>query len=1080
MCLSCVCYILHDDASYLAASIQSFQEAGKVFAFVSRVHWHDQPGDWQAAAQVAQDAGAEVVLGEWRSELEHRQFALACLREQGYTHALIPDGDEIIEPALLHALTRIAASELAERVYIHWDTYWKTPEYVIRPRERFTPCMLLDLRAAVPTGLRDFEGGRSLLLPPDYGLVHHLSYVGPDSRIRRKLATWGHKHEVRPGWWEHVWLHWDANKLLRDLHPTHPPAYHFAERITPPALLQSALLRYEELDREIGRGGEGEIGRQGDKEINTKSFLLPAFSLSPPLPISLSVVIPLHGGREDLRLCLDSLEACREMVSEVVVVDNASPDDALEEADGRDWVKVVRNEENRGFAAACNQGAAASTGEILLFLNSDVVVPAVGLARLLESLRVSGSIAAAGPYTNRAGHGQQIAPTYTSLDTLDLFARDFASREAADEDCDMLVGFCLAVRRSAFVEVGGFDERFGIGTFEDNDLCYRLRRAGYRLTRSGRSFVHHGGSQTFQRLNLDVSALLSRNERLYRQKWQADLDCGYASHLSGLSPQPVRFDPARHPAIRARQIAELARRADISLCMIVKDEERVLGECLQSARPFFREMIVVDTGSTDRTKAIAREHGAQVHDSPWTDSFSDARNESLKYAQGKWLFWMDADDTLPPASGEALLHAALHAPAHIAGFVVPVQFVDEGPSRDGASGAGGTRVDHVKLFRNLSGLRFEGRIHEQILASLRPHGDIARSSALVLHSGYDTSPEGQARKRIRDAKLLQLDLRERPGHPFVLFNLGMTDHYGGEHAGAIGWLRQSIEAANPGDSHVRKAYALLALSLRQMGQAEESRAVLEAGLQSTPADPELHFHLAHLLTEQAQYAEAEAHYARVLEGDIAGHFSSVDVGILGYKSLHNLGGLAVLQSDYRKAKAWFGQAMQAAPHFLPSAFALFDAALEASDHAEARDTLAWVLGREGTGGSWADMGLRYAESIGGEPNGWLFLEQAVARYPAAVAPRLLLARRLLQACRMEEALPHLRQLDAQNVAEAAYCLSIAAIRMDNYPAALVHAQRALCLNPAHEPTRQQVQFLQTALAQSEHDRNISPEEPQCP
>ena len=227
--------------------------------------------------------------------------------------------------------------------------------------------------------------------------------------------------------------------------------------------------------------------------------------------------------------------------------------------------------------------------------------------------------------------------------------------------------------------MGGFDERFGLGTFEDNDLCYKLRRAGYRLVRSARSYVHHGGSQTFARMNVDMAApCLRRNERLFRQKWQEDLESGYASHLSGLSAEPIRFDPARHPDIRARRIAELARRADISLCMIVKDEERVLADCLQSARPFFREMIVVDTGSTDRTKQIAREHGAQVYDFPWTDSFSEARNESLKYAAGKWLFWLDADDTLPFAAGEAILHAALNAPAHIAGFVVPVQFVDEG------------------------------------------------------------------------------------------------------------------------------------------------------------------------------------------------------------------------------------------------------------------------------------------------------------------------------------------------------------------------------------------------------------------
>src|SRR5579862_7885021 len=74
-----VAYILHDDAWYLADSIESFRTAGPVYAFVSRVPWHDQPGDWEHAAEVARQAGAEVVLGEWRSELEHRLAAFAYI-----------------------------------------------------------------------------------------------------------------------------------------------------------------------------------------------------------------------------------------------------------------------------------------------------------------------------------------------------------------------------------------------------------------------------------------------------------------------------------------------------------------------------------------------------------------------------------------------------------------------------------------------------------------------------------------------------------------------------------------------------------------------------------------------------------------------------------------------------------------------------------------------------------------------------------------------------------------------------------------------------------------------------------------
>src|SRR5207245_1618726 len=139
---------------------------------------------------------------------------------------------------------------------------------------------------------------------------------------------------------------------------------------------------------------------------------------------------------------------------------------------------------------------------------------------------------------------------------------------------------------------------------------------------------------------------------------------------------------------------------------------------------------------------------------PWTDSFADARNESIKQSTGDWIFWLDADDTLPAISGEAIREAVRNAPPAVGGFVVPVQFVEDGPGA-------GTRVDHVKLFRNIQGLQFEGRIHEQILRPLTSRGwQIARCGAVVLHSGYDTSPEGQERKRVRDYHLLELDLKD--------------------------------------------------------------------------------------------------------------------------------------------------------------------------------------------------------------------------------------------------------------------------------------------------------------------------------
>src|SRR5438067_5537728 len=93
-----VCTVLHDDAAFLGAALSAVASAGPLVCFVSRVPWHDQPGDWESAAEIARQAGAEVVLGDWPTELMHRRAAQAGMLERGFTHALIPDGDEIIEP----------------------------------------------------------------------------------------------------------------------------------------------------------------------------------------------------------------------------------------------------------------------------------------------------------------------------------------------------------------------------------------------------------------------------------------------------------------------------------------------------------------------------------------------------------------------------------------------------------------------------------------------------------------------------------------------------------------------------------------------------------------------------------------------------------------------------------------------------------------------------------------------------------------------------------------------------------------------------------------------------------------------
>jgi len=351
----------------------------------------------------------------------------------------------------------------------------------------------------------------------------------------------------------------------------------------------------------------------------------------------------------------------------------------------------------------------------------------------------------------------------------------------------------------------------------------------------------------------------------------------------------------------------------ISLCMIVRDEERVLGDCLQSIKPYVDEMIVVDTGSTDRTVEIAREHGAKLFEFPWCHDFSAARNESLKHATGDWILWIDADDTIPPECGEGLAKLAAQAEDSLTGFLMQVH-IPPAPGEEGF-----TIVDHVKLFRNHLGLQFEGRIHEQILEPIhRIGGRVERSNLYVVHSGYDYSPAGQTKKRERDLLLLQKDLEERPGHPFVLFNIGMTAHHLKEWDKAINALQECLARCKPRESIVRKAYAMLAGSYLSKGDCHKAVEQIEKGLQLFPHDPELLFRAGIVYREAGKLPQAEHSYIKLLTHRETGHIDSLDVTMTGFKAHHNLALIYQDMGRLPEAEAQFRSALNANPGFGPS------------------------------------------------------------------------------------------------------------------------------------------------------------------
>jgi GT2 family glycosyltransferase/tetratricopeptide (TPR) repeat protein/2-polyprenyl-3-methyl-5-hydroxy-6-metoxy-1,4-benzoquinol methylase len=716
-----------------------------------------------------------------------------------------------------------------------------------------------------------------------------------------------------------------------------------------------------------GRPGEVRIGPlhignltpQEAQEFHIYQFLVTAKPARPTDFGTTSIVIPVWNQLEFTRRCIDSIRLVTDEAFELIIVNNGSTQDdtpnylrALAASDPR--VKVISNTENRGFPAACNQGIAMATGRQILLLNNDTVVTTGWLRRMLQALHSDPKIGLVGPCSDNVSGEQQITPGFASMEELDGFAWDWGkNHDRVMQDNDRLVGFCLLIRREVIERIGGLDVRYGIGNYDDDDYCMCAREAGYRTVIARDAFIHHHGGATFSAIGIDFEALMQKNARLFREKWNGK------NHVPEAKPEPVTSfpqfalhrapdgglllkpnrpsTPPKKPEAVPGGVAEVESLEAVnpvsSLCMIARDNVRTIVPCLTSIRPYVGEMIVLDTGSVDDTPRLCAEMGARVYHFPWPDSFSKARNESIRYARGKWIFWMDTDDNIDEANGKALQELILgyHDP-HVLGYVVQVHC--PGPSGELYDV---TAVDHVKLFRNFLGLSFEFRMHEQIVPSIRrAHGRIEWTDLFVVHSGYDHSPEGQKRKLARDLRLLEMDLRENPGHPFVLFNLGMTYDSVGEYGQAVKWLRQCVANSQSSESHLAKAYSLLVHSLSQMGAGEAALQECGRGLHLFPLDTELRFRCAMVLHELGQLKESAEAYEDLLANVEDRNFSSMDQGLRGFKTRQNLAIVYEEIGELAKAVEQWHAIVHEVPEYRPGWLGLGELLIRMQQWEEAR------------------------------------------------------------------------------------------------------------------------------------------------
>ncbi|WP_259313393.1 glycosyltransferase [Capillimicrobium parvum] len=390
--------------------------------------------------------------------------------------------------------------------------------------------------------------------------------------------------------------------------------------------------------------------------------------------------------------------------------------------------------------------------------------------------------------------------------------------------------------------------------------------------------------------------------------------------LDGPLPLPsgvrARLKDLRDRGRRAADRARPATGLTLSLCMIVKDEEAMLGQCLAAVRDHVDEIVVVDTGSTDRTIEIAREFGATVLEREWIGDFSAARNVSFDAAAGDWLLFLDADEVLVDGDGPRL--------RELCGRTWREAFYVTETNHTGNL-EDGTAVTHnaLRLFRNRPEYRFEGRIHEQIahrLPGFLPER-FESTNVRIEHYGYLGAVRDAKEKSRRNIELLERQVAEGLDSPFLHFNLGSEHAAAGDSEAALAAFTKAWDMVR--DDPAKTAYGFLpSLSsrlikaMRLCGQDAAALARGEEVLAFLPGFTDVVF-------EQALAARALGDGDRAAElletclewGDAPSGYSAT-VGCGTFLALSALGDLRREQGRLDDAEPLLHRALVEHPRFL--------------------------------------------------------------------------------------------------------------------------------------------------------------------
>lgn len=292
----------------------------------------------------------------------------------------------------------------------------------------------------------------------------------------------------------------------------------------------------------------------------------------------------------------------------------------------------------------------------------------------------------------------------------------------------------------------------------------------------------------------------------------------------------------------------------ICLCMIVRNEERHLARCLESAMTWVDQAVVVDTGSTDRTIKIAQGFGARVVTRPWRDDFAEARNHALDLADGDWLLVLDADEELGPESGPNLRPTVAESRAN--GLALELMNL--------MPGGGFGLLMATRLLRNGVGIRYQGAIHETPIGV----GPVQPTKLRIIHHGYSLPPAAREAKHVQRLAILKRWVERSPNNPVAHTYLAQRlNAHGGQAAEALehGLIALRLaEELGPRRLEMDRIFRAVCFSLASLGRFDELIECARRFQAALPEHPDGFFLELGAQVEMSRWPAIEAVSAKLL------------------------------------------------------------------------------------------------------------------------------------------------------------------------------------------------------------------------